>query len=172
VPVVKHFPGLGGATGNTDVMSASTPPWSTEQKLGLVPFENALVAHIPAVMIANATVPGLTSLPASISPEVIAKLLRHQLGFGGLVITDSLSAVALSALGYSVPKAAVAALEAGADMVLFNADASAVAGMSVSSRALDQSTSGLGLPPARSARQGACAVIAGGKGRAGHPSGA
>ena len=128
VPVVKHFPGLGGATGNTDVMSASTPPWSTEQKLGLVPFENALVAHMPAVMIANATVPGLTSLPASISPEVIAKLLRHQLGFGGLVITDSLSAVALSALGYSVPKAAVAALEAGADMVLFNADASAVAG--------------------------------------------
>ncbi len=34
VPVVKHFPGLGGATGNTDVMSASTPPWSTLQKVG------------------------------------------------------------------------------------------------------------------------------------------
>jgi beta-N-acetylhexosaminidase len=129
VPVVKHFPGLGGATGNTDVMSASTPPWSTLQKVGLVPFQDALAARLPAVMIANASVPGLSSLPASISPEVITKLLRDQLGYDGLVVTDSLSAVSLTAIGYSVPAATVAALEAGADMVLFNADASAVAGV-------------------------------------------
>lgn len=129
VPVVKHFPGLGGATGNTDVMSASTPPWSTLQKVGLVPFQDALAAGLPAVMIANASVPGLSSLPASISPEAITKLLRDQLGYEGLVITDSLSAVSLTAIGYSVPAATVAALEAGADMVLFNADASAVAGV-------------------------------------------
>ena len=129
VPVVKHFPGLGGATGNTDVMSASTPPWSTLQKVGLVPFQDALAARLPAVMIANASVPGLSSLPASISPEVITKLLRDQLGYDGLVITDSLSAVSLTAIGYLVPAATVAALEAGADMVLFNADASAVAGV-------------------------------------------
>jgi beta-N-acetylhexosaminidase len=129
VPVVKHFPGLGGATGNTDVMSASTPPWSTLQKVGLVPFQDALAAQVPAVMIANASVPGLSSLPASISPEVITKLLRDQLGYDGLVVTDSLSAVSLTAIGYSVPAATVAALEAGADMVLFNADASAVAGL-------------------------------------------
>jgi len=129
VPVIKHFPGLGGATGNTDVMSASTPQWSTLQKVGLVPFENALSAQVPAVMIANASVPGLTTLPASISPEVITKLLRDQLGFNGLVITDSLSATSLSAIGYSVPAATVAALEAGADMVLFNAAASAVAAL-------------------------------------------
>ena len=129
VPVIKHFPGLGGATGNTDVMSASTPPWTTLQKVGLVPFENALSAQVPAVMIANASVPGLTSLPASISPEVITKLLRVQLGFNGLVITDSLSATSLSAIGYSVPSATVAALEAGADMVLFNATSSALPGL-------------------------------------------
>jgi beta-N-acetylhexosaminidase len=129
VPVIKHFPGLGGATGNTDVMSASTPPWTTLQKVGLVPFENALSAQVPAVMIANASVPGLTSLPASISPAVITKLLRVQLGFNGLVITDSLSATSLSAIGYSVPSATVAALEAGADMVLFNATSSALPGL-------------------------------------------
>jgi beta-N-acetylhexosaminidase len=129
VPVVKHFPGLGGATGNTDVMSASTPSWSTLEKVGLVPFEAAVAAKAPAVMIANASVPGLTTQPASISENVITGVLRDQLGFAGLVITDSLSAVSLSAIGYSVPAATVAALEAGADMILFNADASAVAGL-------------------------------------------
>ena len=127
VPVVKHFPGLGGASGNTDVMSASTPAWSTLQKVGLVPFANAVSASVPAVMIANATIPGLTDLPASVSSEVITGVLRDRLGFQGLIITDSLSAVALSAAGYSVPAATVAALQAGADMVLFNADPSAVA---------------------------------------------
>ena len=129
IPVVKHFPGLGGATGNTDVMSASTPPWSTLQKVGLVPFEDAVSQGFPAVMVANASVPGLTTLPASISANVITGLFRDRLGFHGLVITDSLSAVSLSAIGYSVPAATVAALEAGADMILYNADASAVAGL-------------------------------------------
>jgi beta-N-acetylhexosaminidase len=129
VPVVKHFPGLGGATGNTDVMSASTPPWSTLQNVGLVPFENALVAQVPAVMIANASIPGLTTLPASISADVITKLLRDRLGFNGLVMTDSLSAISLSAIGYSVPAATVAALEAGADMVLFNATSAQLAAL-------------------------------------------
>ncbi len=95
VPVVKHFPGLGGATGNTDVAQASTPPFSTLKSVGLVPFEDALDAHVPAVMIANASIPGLTELPASISRAVITGLLRGQLGYQGLVITDSLSAVAL-----------------------------------------------------------------------------
>jgi beta-N-acetylhexosaminidase len=127
VPVVKHFPGLGGATGNTDVMRASTLPWSALKSVGLVPFENALDANVPAVMVANATIPGLTGLPASVSPAVITGLLRDQLGYQGLVMTDALSAVALSAIGYSVPRATVAALEAGADMVLFDADPTAVA---------------------------------------------
>jgi beta-N-acetylhexosaminidase len=73
VPVVKHFPGLGGATGNTDVMRASTLPWSALKSVGLVPFENALDAKVPAVMVANATIPGLTELPASVSPAVITR---------------------------------------------------------------------------------------------------
>ena len=127
VPVVKHFPGLGGATGNTDVIPAATQSWSAVQSGGLRPFEAAIAAHVPAVMVANATVPGLTNQPASISPAVINGILRGQLGFQGLVMTDSLSAVALSASGYTVPRAAVAALGAGADMVLYNADPSTVA---------------------------------------------
>ncbi len=127
VPVVKHFPGLGGATANTDVSPASTLPWSNLQVNGLLPFTAALHAGVPAVMVTNASIPGLTNLPASISPTVITQLLRHQLGFSGLVLTDSLSAVALSAAGYSVPSASIGALAAGADMVLYNADARSVA---------------------------------------------
>lgn len=129
VPVVKHFPGLGGATGNTDNVSASTLSWQNLQSNGLLPFKAAIRDSHPAIMIANAKVPGLTTLPASISSTVITTVLRRQLGFDGLVMTDSLSATAISAAGYTVPKATVAALRAGADMVLFNGAASTVASL-------------------------------------------
>ena len=121
IPVVKHFPGLGGTYGNTDVTAAATPSWATLQGAGLLPFQAAVAAHLPAVMIANASVPGLSSLPASLSPAVMTDVLRNQLGFQGLIITDSLSAVAITSAGYNIPQATVAALRAGADMVLFNA---------------------------------------------------
>jgi beta-N-acetylhexosaminidase len=119
VPVVKHFPGLGDASGNTDYGPATTQPLAALRAAGLVPFQAAIAAGAPAVMIANAAVPGLTNLPASLSPAVVNGLLRHDLGFDGLVLTDSLSAGAISQSGYQLPQAAVAAIGAGADMILF-----------------------------------------------------
>ncbi|HEX4862825.1 MAG TPA: glycoside hydrolase family 3 N-terminal domain-containing protein [Acidimicrobiales bacterium] len=119
IPVVKHFPGLGGASGNTDNGPATTPPFSTLETRGLVPFRAAVAAGAPAVMVSNASVPGLTSLPASLAPAVVSGLLRSTLGFHGLVLTDSLSAGAIAAADYDVPRASVAAVAAGADMVLF-----------------------------------------------------
>jgi beta-N-acetylhexosaminidase len=80
-------------------------------------------------MVASATVPGLTNLPASLSSTVITGVLRGQLGFAGLVITDSLSATGVQAAGYPVPGAAVQALRAGGDMVLFNATPTTVASL-------------------------------------------
>lgn len=121
LPVVKHFPGLGHATRNTDVAPAWTLPWPTLQQHGLLPFKGAIHAELPAVMVANARVPGLTRLPASLSRRGVHHVLRHRLGFHGLVMTDSLSAGAISGAGYSVTRAAVRALTVGADMVLFNA---------------------------------------------------
>ena len=129
-PVVKHFPGLGGATGNTDYGPAATRPWATLQRTGLVPFERAVGAGIGAVMISNATVPGLSSLPSSISPVVIG-VLRHRLGFSGLIVTDSLSAGALSALHLGVPAASVRAIAAGADLVLAGSSPSSAASLAV-----------------------------------------
>jgi beta-N-acetylhexosaminidase len=119
IPVIKHFPGLGGASGNTDYGPASTEPISLLERRGLLPFRAAVAAGAPAVMVSNATVPGLTTGPASLSPAAIVGLLRHDLGFGGLVLTDSLSAGAVEQAGYTLPQAAVAAVRAGADMVLF-----------------------------------------------------
>jgi beta-N-acetylhexosaminidase len=127
VPVAKHFPGLGYSTANTDNAAAQTRPWSALQKRDLLPFRDAIAAGVPAIMIANASVPGLTTLPASVSSEVVTTVLRKQLGYDGLVITDSLSATAVKAAGYPVPKATVQALIAGVDMVLFTAAAANVA---------------------------------------------
>lgn len=119
LPVLKHFPGLGGSTGNTDVMAASTLPWSDLQRQAIPAFAQAISAGAPAVMISNAIVPGLSSLPAAVSPEIIRGQLRAELNFHGLVITDSLSATALSAAGFTLSSATVAAIKAGADMVIF-----------------------------------------------------
>ncbi len=121
-PVVKHFPGLGGATGNTDDGPVDTLPWRRLESGALPAFAAAVKAGIPAVMVSNAIVPGLTSgMPASLSSKVATGELRDKLGFKGLIITDSLSAVAISGapLSLTVPEASLRALEAGADMVLF-----------------------------------------------------
>ncbi|MEU8979055.1 glycoside hydrolase family 3 N-terminal domain-containing protein [Streptomyces sp. NPDC048309] len=120
IPVVKHFPGLGGSSYNSDFGPAHTLPWSTLQKVGIPPFTAAIEAGAPAIMVSNNTVPGLGTNPASLSPTVISYELRGQLGFKGLVVTDSLSAKAISAAGFSVPAAAVQALRSGADMVMFD----------------------------------------------------
>jgi beta-N-acetylhexosaminidase len=121
IPVVKHFPGLGQASYNTDFGPASDPPLSVLLAGSLRPFEAAIGAGLPAVMVGNVSIPGLTGgLPATVSTAAITGLLRHRLGFQGLVLTDSLSALAVQDAGYSVPQAAARAIEAGADMVLFD----------------------------------------------------
>ncbi len=119
-PVVKHFPGLGGASGNTDNGPAVTLAWSRLRRTGLVPFERAIAAGLPAVMIANASVPGFTSQPASLSTRVVGEL-RRGLHFRGLIIDDSLSAGAIGARHLSPAAAAVLAESAGVDLVLFGA---------------------------------------------------
>jgi beta-N-acetylhexosaminidase len=120
IPVIKHFPGEGSATANTDLAPASTPPLTVLQKADLLPFGAAIRAGAPVVMVGNASVPGLTTLPASLSSAAMGGLLRGQLGFRGLIVTDSLSAIAISARHLSVPAAAAASIAAGADMVLYN----------------------------------------------------
>jgi beta-N-acetylhexosaminidase len=121
VPVVKHFPGLGGVSQNTDDGPAHTMAWPILEKVALPPFEAAIKGGAPAVMVSNASVPKFTELPASLSPGMVTRELRKDLGFKGLILTDSLSAGAITdpPLSLSVPEAAVDALVAGDDLVLY-----------------------------------------------------
>lgn len=120
IPVVKHFPGLGSASGNTDDGPASTLPYATLVDSGLLPFEAGVSAKLPALMVSNATVPGLSTVPASLSAAVIEGLLARQLHYHGLILTDSLDALAISDLGLNVAQASVESIAAGADMILFS----------------------------------------------------
>ena len=117
VAVVKHFPGLGYATGNTDNGPAATKPWSQLQSGGLVPFRQAFASGVNAVMMSNASIPGLTTLPAGLSSVAVAQL-RQKMGFNGLIMTDALGAGAISQRHLSIAQASVAALGAGVDQVL------------------------------------------------------
>ncbi|WP_034087478.1 glycoside hydrolase family 3 N-terminal domain-containing protein [Streptacidiphilus albus] len=118
IPVLKHFPGLGGSSYNSDIAPAHTVPWPVVQRVGLPPFAAAIAAGAPAVMASNDTVPGFAAYPTGLSPTQLG-VLRNTLHFGGLVITDSLSAGAISGAGFTIPQAAVQAISAGSDMVMF-----------------------------------------------------
>jgi beta-N-acetylhexosaminidase len=121
VPVVKHFPGLGHASANTDLQPATDPPLSQLQTDDLIPFQSAINAGLPAVMVSHVSVPGLTgTLPASLSLANY-QYLRNTLIFNGVAMTDALWAGAISQIGYSVPAATLAAIEAGADMAMIDA---------------------------------------------------
>lgn len=117
-PVIKHFPGLGHVSADTDFRPAADPPLAQLEGDDLVPFSRAVAAGAPVVLMSNAVVPGLTAgLPTSLAPAAYA-YLRQRLGFAGLSITDSLGAGAVSGAGFAEPAAAVAAVTAGADMAL------------------------------------------------------
>jgi beta-N-acetylhexosaminidase len=123
VPVVKHFPGLGHASANTDLGPATDPSLAQLEISDLIPFERAIANGVPVIMVSHASVPGLTgSVPASLSPATY-NFLRDNLHFNGVALTDSLSAGAIVAYGYSQPVAATVALESGADMVMIHSDA-------------------------------------------------
>ena len=121
VAVGKHFPGLGHASADTDTGPATVPPLATLRAADLVPFEQAVAAGLPVVMVGDPIVPGLTGgLPASLSPAAYA-LLASTLHFSGVTMTDSLAAGAIADAGYSESRAAVTAVEAGADMAMVSA---------------------------------------------------
>ncbi len=130
--VVKHFPGLGYSTRNTDYGPANTLSWSTLQTTGLVPFKAAIAGGASAVMMSNARVPGLSSLPAGLSSVVVHAL--RALGFTGLIVTDSLSAGAISALHLAEPAASVLALAAGDDLILYGSPASPSASLALAAK--------------------------------------
>lgn len=120
IPVMKHFPGQGAATGDPHE-SGITLDHTAERlsRVDLVPFEAGIKAGSPAIMTAHVSYPGITGtdLPATVSHEIIGELLRRDLGFQGVVVTDALNMDAVSSQGAET-RVAVQAIQAGADLLL------------------------------------------------------
>lgn len=119
----KHFPGHGN-THQDSHFSLPVVNVGREQleAVELLPFRAAIQAGVAGIMSAHISFPALDpdGLPATLSPRVLVDLLRLELGFEGLLATDSLEMGALEQAGYPAPVAAAAALRAGADLLLFN----------------------------------------------------
>jgi len=122
----KHFPGHGD-TGIDSHIDLPLVPYNRERldQVELVPFKAAIDADFAGIMSAHVTFPAIDPTPglaATLSRPVLTGLLREELGFNGLIVTDSLEMGALAAKGYPPQVGAPLALAAGADLLLFNRD--------------------------------------------------
>ncbi|NLG84900.1 MAG: glycoside hydrolase family 3 protein [Firmicutes bacterium] len=115
----KHFPGHGAAEIDTHLGLPVLPvEMETMVHRELPPFRAAIAAGVDAVMTAHIVFPALDRLhPATLSAAILAGLLRQELGFNGLILTDCLEMEAISSR-YEPEEYALAAVEAGADLLL------------------------------------------------------
>jgi beta-N-acetylhexosaminidase len=121
---VKHFPGLGAADQSTEEGPASVGLGVEElADRDLLPFRAAVEAGVPGVVVGHALYPFTDfTVPASLSREVATDLLRGELRFKGVALTDDLADPAVTTL-YTVPDAAVRAIRSGMDMLHISGDA-------------------------------------------------
>lgn len=114
---VKHFPGHGDTSTDTHEGAAVVDKSLEELRAGeFLPFEAGIEAGVDMVMVGHITVTAVDDEPATISHEVITGLLREELGWDGVVVTDSLDMGALA--GYDIGEVCVKYLEAGGDIML------------------------------------------------------
>ncbi|MFL5672020.1 MAG: glycoside hydrolase family 3 N-terminal domain-containing protein [Chloroflexota bacterium] len=117
-PTMKHFPGIGRSRLNTDQYAVTLYAGRTTLAAGLVPYQTAIAKHIPLIMLSNATYTAYDTVNgAGWSHAISIGLLRNQLGFTGVSITDSLTGTA-KARGIAEWRLAVRAARAGTDMIL------------------------------------------------------
>jgi beta-N-acetylhexosaminidase len=122
----KHFPGHGD-TGTDSHIALPLVPHDRVRldQIELLPFKAAIANGFAGIMSAHVTFPSIDpnpGMPATLSRPVLTGLLRDELGFKGLIATDSLEMGALAENGYPPPVGAALAFAAGADLLLFNRD--------------------------------------------------
>ncbi len=120
----KHFPGHGDTAVDTHLnLAVVNADRGRLERVELAPFRTAIAAGVDSIMTAHLAVPALApaDLPATLSSGILTGLLRNEMGFTGLVVTDALEMGGI-AKGFSVGEAAVRALEAGADALLMPPD--------------------------------------------------
>lgn len=118
----KHFPGHGDTAVDSHVALPTVPYGRGRlEAVEFVPFKAAIKAGVAGIMSAHITFPAIEpspGLPATLSSKVLTGLLRDELGYDGVVMTDELGMGALATSGHPAPKAAAEALAAGADILL------------------------------------------------------
>ncbi|MEX1136472.1 MAG: glycoside hydrolase family 3 N-terminal domain-containing protein [Balneolales bacterium] len=146
----KHFPGHGD-TGTDSHIDLPVIPYDIERlnEIELVPFRHAVDNGLMSIMTAHIALPKLTEkagIPATLSRRFMTDLLREDMGFSGLIVTDAMDMHGITS-NYSVGEAAVMAIKAGADIILLppkpgeaiNAVVSAVKQGGISEERIDQS---------------------------------
>lgn len=116
----KHFPGHGATEGDTHAGFAYTNRSLNDlKKSELIPFQTASDNNIPFIMISHISVPAVIgdNTPSSLSKVIITDILRKQMGYTGIIITDSMSMGAIVNT-YGTKDAVIKSIQAGADMLL------------------------------------------------------
>ncbi|WP_341302672.1 beta-N-acetylhexosaminidase [Lysinibacillus sp. FSL H8-0500] len=119
IPVIKHFPGHGDTTVDSHLeLPKVTKSLADLQQLELIPFKAAIEKGADVVMVAHILLPAIDAqYPSSMSREIITGILRNELGFDGVVMTDDMTMKAITN-HFEIGQAAVDAIKAGNDIVL------------------------------------------------------
>lgn len=121
---VKHFPGIGSTTADTHDGLATTDRSAEDFRTNeFVVFQNAIDAGANMIMVGHMSAPALAgdNTPSSLSSAVVTDILRNELNFRGVIITDAMNMAAISNY-YGADEAAIMALKAGCDMILMPED--------------------------------------------------
>ncbi|MHC4853535.1 MAG: glycoside hydrolase family 3 N-terminal domain-containing protein [Planctomycetota bacterium] len=122
----KHFPGHGDVSKDSHlVLTTVTGDRRRLDSLELPPFRAAIRARVAAIMTAHVAVPGLgeePGVPATLSKKILTDVLRKELGFDGIIVTDALTMGGVSKVVDDIHMAPLRALEAGADLLLMPKD--------------------------------------------------
>ncbi|MDR6553921.1 beta-N-acetylhexosaminidase [Paenibacillus qinlingensis] len=123
VPVVKHFPGHGDTSVDSHIgLPVVQNDLARLRKLELIPFADAIKHQADAIMVAHILLPKIdTKYPASMSKTIMTDLLRKELGFQGLIMTDDMTMGAI-AENYEMGEAAVKSVLAGSNVVMVGHD--------------------------------------------------
>jgi beta-N-acetylhexosaminidase len=119
----KHYPGRGdSATDAHDVLDRVNADLERMNAVELVPFKAAIAAGAKAVMTAHTIYPAYDEeLPATLSPRILTDLLRGEMGFDGVIVSDAIGMAAILKK-WPLPQACVMAIKAGVDTILLKAD--------------------------------------------------
>ena len=146
---IKHFPGHGDTLSDTNYGYAmSRKSWEEIRNCEMIPFRAGIKAGAKIVLVAHISLPNVlkTNIPASMSATILQDKLRGEMGYNGIIMTDSMGMGAI-VKQYAVQDACIMAIKAGADMLLcvpdyptvFNAIVSAVRSGEIPESRIDES---------------------------------